>query len=150
MSELLAYDAAKNVIATLGHVVASDESGHALGLVDFDSHEQSGGRLRDIWEVSGAVGSGTWPEWLGGAAHSFRVELDSSKRIVALVHKTSGQRRERAAIVSAIEAVPVIDGKRDIRHLVGGPTRPLTLDEHGRNATRSAGEKPPHLPIIGR
>ncbi|MGD0121098.1 MAG: hypothetical protein ABSC46_00885 [Candidatus Limnocylindrales bacterium] len=88
---LLAYDADGNVVATLDYLLSQD------GGTDFKAHEAAGGKLRAIWEVSGAVGSGTWPEQLGSVAHGFKVELDKQKRIVALVDKTSGQRRERAA-----------------------------------------------------
>ena len=92
-----------------------------------------------------------WPEWLGGAAQDFRVELAGKaghKHIAALVHKKSGHRRERAAIEAAIAAAPVKDGARDIRHLVGGPTRPLTLDAKGRTAQRPSMGTPAHLPLI--
>jgi hypothetical protein len=147
MSELLAYDTDGNVVATLGHMVARNDAGDVIGLVDFDAHEAAGGKLRDIWNVEGAVGSATWPEWLGGAAHDFRVELDG-KRIAALVHKTSGHRRERAAIEAAIADRIAGDQPADIQDLVGGPTRPLTLDDKGQTAPRPAGT-PKHLPLIG-
>jgi hypothetical protein len=155
MSELLAYDAAGNVIATLGHVVARDDAGEVIGLIDFDAHEAADGKLRDIWDVSGAKGSATWPEWLGGAAYAFTVELDKQNRITALVHKTSSYRRERAAILATIEATPSLrtpagtdTGTRDIRHLVGGPMRPLALDSDGRTLDRAPLGTPAHLPII--
>lgn len=53
------------------------------------------------------VGAATWPEWLGGAAYDFKVELDPAPgqaraRIAALVHKKSGHRRQRKDIEAAI------------------------------------------------
>jgi len=146
---LIAYDAEGNVVATLDHLVVRDESGMVTGLVDFGAQEDGGGRLREVWEVSSATGSGTWPEWLGPRAADFRVEL-TDKRITALVHKTSGHRRDRAEIEAVIEATePNERGERDIRHLVGGPNRPLLLDEEGRTTERP-GRQPNRLPVIGR
>jgi hypothetical protein len=155
---LLAYSSDGTVVATLDHLVARDADGNVLGLVDFAAHEASGGALTEIWQVSNAVGSGTWPEFLGGRAHEFRVELDGpsgAKRISALVHKSSGHRRDRAAVEAAIAAVePDAVGRRDIRHLVGGPDRPLKLDENGRTIgpeqPRLPAGTPTHLPIVGR
>jgi hypothetical protein len=153
MGPLLAYDAAGNIVGTLDHVVARDEHGDAIGLIDFDAHETAGGEHTDIWQVSTAVGSKVWPEWLGGRAHEFRVELagpPGRKRIAALVHRESGHRRERAAVHQAIAAAPEIDGAKDLRHIVGGPQRPLHLDADGRNATVKLTGSPAHLPLIGR
>lgn len=146
---LIAYDADGNIVGTLDMLVAHDANGHATGLVDFAAHEAAGGRLRDIWQVATAAGSGVWPEWLGGSVHDFRVELDSRKRIVALVHRVSGHRRERAAILAAIEAAPTVDGVRDLRAIVGGPTRPLTLDQEGHTAERRPMGTLDHLPLVG-
>lgn len=148
---LLAYDAAGNVVATLDYMTAKDTDGNVTGLIDFEAHELSGGKLRDIWNVEGAAGSATWPEWIGAAAHDFRVELDRRHKLPlrALVHKVSGHRRERMALQAAVEAVPPReDGARDIRHLVGGPAVALTLDDQGRNAPKVTGGTPDHLPII--
>lgn len=155
---LIAYDKDGNVVATLGHVVARDSNGEVVGLVDFGAHEALGGEHTDIWVVSNAVGSKTWPEHLGGDVHNFKVELagpKGGKHIAALVHKDSGHRRERAAILEAIAAVEPNDfGHRDIRHLVGGPGHPLQLNEHGRTVGRSPQRRPSgtpgHLPIVGR
>ncbi len=171
MNALLAYDATGTIVATLDYVVSKNDGGDVIGLVDFEAHEAAGGKLRDIWSISNATGSGTWPEWLGAGAHDFRVELagaDGKKRIAALVRKPTpagardkagrfrpatagGHRRERAAIEAAIDAVvPNADGAKDIRHLVGGPDRPLRLDDKGQTAPRPAnGGTPKHLPLIG-
>lgn len=170
---LLAYDATGNVIATLDHVVARDADGNVTGLLDFEAHELAGGKLRDIWDIAGAAGSGTWPEWIGANAHGFTVELGPDKRISALVHAKSGHRRERAAIEGAIRgrvaaakaarpdsaaAVRLTHdpkqsgpGSVDIRDLVGGPTRPLILDDQGRTVGRTPGPSgtPAGLPVIG-
>lgn len=155
---LIAYDTDGNVVATLEHLVASDHEGHVLGLVDFGAHELAGGDHTDIWKVASdgcqVKGSKVWPEWLGGRAKDFRVELEGApgqRRIGALVHKVSGHRRERATIEAAIAATPIVDGARDIRHIVGGPQRPLHIDQHGRTVTRTVVTgTPPHLPLIGR
>lgn len=187
LQQLIAYNAQGSVVATLDHMVAKDEDGNVVGLIDFEAHEQAGGRMRDIWENSEATGSGTWPEWLGGGAYAFRVELDPSPgpsraRIAALVHKTSGHRRERYAIEAAI--AERLDAARqaarakgdeqrarlrsrgvreevveqfadpapepvDLRDLLGGPGRPLQLDEDGRTLARVQRERPA-LPVIAR
>jgi len=152
LSMLLAYDAAGGVVATLDHVVARDDQGNAIGLIDFAAHEAAGGQMTDIWTVSGASRSKTWPEWIGSAAHAFQVELigpPGAKWINALVHRTSGFRRERAAIDAAIAAVPPdADGVKDLRPILGGPTRPLQLDATGRTLPPQASGTPAHLPII--
>lgn len=152
MRALLAYDATLSVVATLDYAVARNAKGDVIGLVDFGAHEDAGGKLRAIWEVSSATGSATWPEWLGGQAHDFKVELDGQKRITALVHKTSGHRRDRAAIEAAIAAAPVDQqtGDRDLRAIVGGPTRALVLDPQGRTIGQFAGQATDQtLPVIG-
>lgn len=138
LCSLIAYDANGDVVATLDHVVAKDSEGRVVGLVDFEAQELSGGELTDIWQVSGATGSKTWPEWIGPRIYDFRVELvglPGRKRITSLVHKVSGFRRERAAIEAEIaRRIAEADGKpADIRDLVGGPERPLVLAADGRN-----------------
>lgn len=152
MGPLLAYDAAGNVVATLDYLTARDAAGTVVGLIDFEAHEAAGGKLRDIWQVNGAGGSGTWPEWLGGRAHDFGIEIGPDGRIGALVHRTSGYRRERAAVEAAIAAAPTLrNGARDLRGIVGGPQRPLVLDDKGQTVPRSASmATPAPLPIIGR
>jgi hypothetical protein len=149
----MAYDADGNVVATLDYATAKDSAGNVTGLIDFAAHEAAGGEHTDIWRVEGAKGSKCWPEWLGTRAHDFRVELTGKpgqKQLTALVHKTSGHRRERAAIEAAIEAVEPVNGARDIRHIVGGPSRSLTLDADGKTVARLATGTPKHLPMIGR
>lgn len=152
LRSLIAYDGDGNVVGTLGYMVALDEAGEAVGLIDFAAHEEAGGEMTDVWIVDGASGSKTWPEWLGSHAHDFRVELEGpagGKRIGALVHKESGHRRERAAIESAIEQrIAAANGApADIRDLVGGPDRPIHLDEHGRSAARPQSKRP-NLPLV--
>jgi hypothetical protein len=113
---LLAYDAAGNIVATRDLDVIRDQNGNVVGVVNYLAREAAGLENSDIWLVSGqtindttgevvdewvAKGSKAWPEWLGGQAHAFRVELEGppgGKRIEALVHKGSGHRRERATI----------------------------------------------------
>ena len=153
LTMLLAYDADGNVIATLDHMVSRDAQGKVTGLIDFAAHEATGGKLRDIWNVDNAVGSATWPEWIGGQAHDFQVEVDKRHKLPlrALIHKESGHRRERAALEAAIEAAPVVDGAKDVRHLVGGPNAHLRLDTKGKTLGRAkqGGGTPAHLPVIG-
>lgn len=150
LTMLLAYDAAGNITETLDYMVARDETGKVVGIIDFEAHERAGGKMRDIWTAN-AVGSGTWPEWIGPQAHAFRVERDATGRIAAIVHKTSGHRREREAIEDAIAArIRESAGqKADIRDIVGGPTAPLVLDEDGRTRSRDIRPTPAHLPIVG-
>lgn len=162
---LLAYDAAGEIVATLDHRVIYAEDGSALGLVDFAAHEEAGGDHTDIWRVTqehdgvdlGTVkGSKVWPEWLGARAHEFRVELEGPpgrRRIGALIHKASGHRRERADVEAAIarrhsETEP--GEPVDLRDIVGGPTRPVDLDEAGRTKARPASAPHKPLPLVGR
>lgn len=128
---LIAYDAAGNVVATLEALVQRD--GDDFYLVDFEAHEQQGRPLDSeeeggLWHVPAAVGSGHWPEWLGAAAHDFTVELDEDKRIVSLVGKANGSRRERADIEQRIakrrKDTPAGEPV-DLRSIVGGPDKPL-------------------------
>jgi len=151
----LAYDATGKVVATLDFMARRGDTGEIVGWIDFAKHEVSGGEHTDIWNVGNAEGSKVWPEWLGSRAHDFQVELegpDGQKRLAALVHP-SGHRRERAAIDAAIaERIEAAgDAPADIRDLVGGPDRPLILDDEGRTVGRSqAGGTPAHLPVMGR
>lgn len=152
LSMLIAYNADGDVIATLDYMVARDGDGNATGLIDFEAHEAAGAALTDVWNVDGAVGSGTWPEWLGSRAHDFRVELDgppARKRIRALSHRVSGQRRERHVIEARIaqRVTEARDGVADIRDLVGGPDRPLLLDDEGRTLARRPSVRP-SLPVV--
>lgn len=150
-SMLLAYDAEGNVVATLDYMVARNEAGDVVGMVDFEAHEIAGGELTDIWHNDAAAGSGTWPEWIGGRAHDFRVELEPGwsrskprgrrpdHRIRALVHRASDHRRERVAVEVKVEP------GADIRDMIGAPDRPLQLDDEGRTiamAGRFAGFPP--------
>ena len=89
---LLAYDATGNIVATLDSMVARDADGNVTGLIDFAAHEAADGEHTDIWSVSDATGAKTWPEWLGGRAHDFRVELagpPGHKHIAALIHRAA-------------------------------------------------------------
>lgn len=155
LSMLLAYDADGNVVGTLDHVVARDADGNVLGLVDFEAHELAGGEMTDVWSVEDAKGSKSWPEWLGGRAGEFRVELvgpPGAKRIAALVHKRSGVRRDRAVLDAAVAARIAAAGgaPADIADLVGGPNRPLQLDADGRSLPPAAPAAPvlPVLPVL--
>ena len=139
---LIAYDADGNVIATLSYAVQYDDDADRtpLGIVRWDLHEEAGGEHTDIWTVDGAKGSKVWPEYLGGRAHDFRVELEGpagAKRIAALVHK-DGHRRERAPIEAEIASrLKDGNGTADIRDLVGGPTVRCTLTSRaGRRSGR--------------
>jgi hypothetical protein len=151
---LLGHDAAGDVVATLDYVVQYDDDGVPLGLVDFAAHEEAGGEMTDVWTVSNAVGSHVWPEWIGSRAHDFRVELvgpPGNKRIAALVHKTSGHRRVRAIIDSVIATrmseAALAHIPADLRDLVGGPDRPLNLDDEGKTKARAPRVRPA-LPLV--
>jgi hypothetical protein len=166
---LLAYNASGDVIATLDYLVSYDPDGTPIGLVDFEAHEAAGGELLDVWNVHGeqiengvgvpwaAAGSKTWPEWIGSKAHEFRVELvgpPGNKRIAALVHKVSGFRRVRSVVEANVAGRVAAYGPApaDIRDLVGGPARPLDLDDDGRTKIRygASGLNLPVLPIHSR
>jgi hypothetical protein len=187
LHSLIAYDANGDIVGTLDHMLAKDDAGNVAGLVDFAAHEDAGGRLREIWTQSSAVGSASWPEWIGSQAHDFTVELDpdpspARARIKALVHKKSGHRRERAAIEAEIEkrinaarseAHKQGDERRkqlkargvkaeivaqfsdpppaavDLRDLLGGPGKPLLLDENGKTRPRQQRSRP-DLPVVKR
>jgi hypothetical protein len=185
LSMLVGWNAAGDIVSTQEFMTIKDENDEILGLVDYEAHEAAGGRMRDITEFPNVVGSATWPEWLGGQAHHFMVELEPNPsparaRIKALVHKTSGHRRERAAIEAAIserinekkaEAKKRGDERRahlrkrgvaiadefpdpppeaaDLRDMLGGPNRPLLLDEDGRTKPRVKAKRPA-LPVISR
>lgn len=158
---LVAYDDNGNIVATRDWQVSYDESGRPVGIVDFAAHEEAGGEALDIWSVSQVIdgaaptpvrGSKVWPEYLGGRFHDFRVELvgpPGAKRINALVHKTSGVRRERATVESAIQQrIAETKGEpADIRDLVGGPDRPILLDDDGRAIPRVP-SPPSSLPLV--
>ncbi|MEA2538474.1 MAG: hypothetical protein QOF11_2708 [Chloroflexota bacterium] len=160
---LIAYDVDGNVIATLDHAVIRDENDEPIGLVDFAAHEEAGGEHLDVWTVARedehgsrtlAKGSKVWPEWIGGRAHEFRVELEGppgARRIAALVHRKSGHRRIRVdvegAIAGRIEAAA--GDLADIRDLVGGPDRHLTLDDRGRTVAKVKRARP-ILPVLSR
>lgn len=146
---LLAYDVAGRVVMSLDYLVvyANDSNRTPLGLADFASHEEAGGMATDFWTVSSdespIKGSKVWPEWLGARACDFRVELSGPpgrKKIAALVHRTSGHRRERAAIEQAIKdrIVAAGDDPADISDIVGGPDCPLSIDDRGRTVKRAA------------
>lgn len=155
MGPLLAYDTDGNIWAVLEHKVDIVD-GNVVGLVDFEAHELAGGDHTDYWRVDipdvVIKGSKHWPEWLGAQARHFRVELagpPGQRRIGALVHHETGHRRERASIEAAIEATPIVNKQRDIRHIVGGPLRPLQLDATGHTAHQVNG--PTARPaLIGR
>lgn len=186
LSMLIFWDASGAVVGTLAHLVARDEDGEVLGLVDFEAHERAGGRIREIADVSNATGGGSWPEWLDGGVLDFRVELDPNPgqaraKIAALVHKKSGYRRDRASIEAAIaertneakaeaqkkgkeqrallraKGVPeetVVEFtdppvKVDLRDLLGGPNKPLLVDDDGKTMKKPKVERP-NLPIVGR
>ena len=153
ISPLIAYDAAGNIVATLDHLTARDEDGNVTGLVDFEAHELAGKELTDIWTVEDAVGSGTWPEWLGAQAHDFKVELAGSgqrHKILGLTHRRSGFQRSRGEVMQRINDRKRAAGNApaDIRDIVGGPTKPLLLDANGRNRPRLRSLTAAMLPVM--
>ncbi len=150
LSMLLAYDADGNVVATLDYVVAYDpDTGEALGLVDFEAVEDDPAKaLTDVWNASAAVGSGTWPEWIGTAAHDFKVTRAGGK-ITELTHKT-GTKRVRSVIKDAI-ATAIRESKEppNITPIVGSPSQPLALNSRGNRAARKRAQ-PTTLPLARR
>ena len=147
---LIAYDGDGNVVATLDHLVVRDDAGRAVGLLDFQAYEAAGGKFRltpdrpdGVWDVPNAAGSGAWPEWLGGRAHDFRVQMAGAK-INGLVHLDSGYKRDRAKIEKAIaDRIAQANGEpADIRDLVGGIGKPLRLDGTGRTQRPDVGTRP--------
>lgn len=135
---LIAYDRSGGIVAALDFLVAQDADG-AYRLVDFVSAEEAGVRLRSVWEVSGAAGSTTWPEFLGHRFHEFRVELDHGHPLRGrrLVHRGSGHTRHRDAIEADIERRKQSRARAGLRRLdaspiVGNMLHPLILDDHGR------------------
>lgn len=132
MGMLLAYDATGRVVGTLDYLVRHDPDTKALlGLVDFIATEANGVALSpSVWTVDGAAGSVAWPEWLGPAAHRYRVErawVGGVHIATALVDDVTGERRERAPIMEAIadRIAAANGGAADLRDLVGGPDRPI-------------------------
>ena len=124
---MLAWDEGGNVIASCDQLIGLDDEGKR-GWVDTAAHEMSGQRMRRLWNVNGAVGSGSWPEYLGGRAHEFRVEVSPDRSlplIRRLVHRESGYVRDREAIearLAAGESRSVVCGK---------PDEPLRMDSNG-------------------
>ncbi len=150
---LLAYDRNGSVMATLDFLVLPDEDG-VPQVVDFASLEESGGKLRACWDVSGAAGSTYWPEYLGVRAHEFRVRVDErfNKRARFLEHRRSGVKREREEVDRAIERTigrtpPGRDGLRrvSLQEVRGSPQRPLSLDKDGH--TRVPEVVPQDVPL---
>lgn len=164
-SMLIAWDADGNVIARCSYMARRDETGEVVGHYDFEDLELAGYSLTGLWVVRGAVGSGTWPEFLYDDVHRFRVELRPGRKggtplIRALVHRESGFRRERADIeqrlLAHVDRVAREKRQRgepvevDITEVVGGPgDRGLLLDADGRTKARFRVEVP-DLPFVRR
>jgi hypothetical protein len=170
---LIAYDALGNVLHSRDYQVVYDpDTLEPLGLIDFLAAESAGIENTEFWRIetfdidreTGAEilrdpqpvkGSKVWPEYLGGAAHHFRVILAGpagNKRIVKLVHKGSGHVRDREQIEAAIESrkdEARREGRAaDLRDLVGGPDRPLRLDDEGKTRPRTPRGSRPLLPFV--
>ena len=140
------------VVELTGEGTPDDE---ALAVADFAAHEASGKPLRAYGVNGTALGAATWPEWL---THSDLAQMylelepgwdrmtDPRSRpahaLRALIHRDTGQRRERTHIEAAVgrRVAAAGDGAADIRDLVGGPDRPLHLTQGG---TSSTGERRP-------
>ena len=86
---LIAWNENGDIVATLDGLFEGTKA------VDLEASEAAGTRLKTYWNVSGAVASGTWPEQLGAEAHEYRVETGPGGRVVALIHRQTGVRRER-------------------------------------------------------
>lgn len=117
MASILAYAADGMIVASLDLLRAAADDGTGT-LVDPLAYEAAGGRLRDLWLVPGAIGSGAWPEHLGAGLSRYRAEI-AGGRIVRLVHADTGQVRDREQIIAAAAAAP------DPAALLGTPMRPI-------------------------
>ena len=85
---LVAWNENGDIVATLDGLSVDGK------FIDLLAAEAGGQKMRDLWLVAGAVGSGTWPVNIGGEAHRYRVELDPEQphRVVALIHRETGAR----------------------------------------------------------
>jgi len=92
VTSLIAWNEAGDILATLDGVWDGKDA------IDLAVAELSGRKLRTYWDVPGAVASGTWPEHLGSRSAEYRVERAADGTIVALVHRQTGERRERSAV----------------------------------------------------
>jgi hypothetical protein len=96
---LLAYDAAGNVVGSLDEIVQQRPDGSLLRL-DMAAHEAAGGEATDYARFEhpdGIKGAKVWHERIRHP-HEFRVELEGgpgAKRIAALIHRQTGERRLR-------------------------------------------------------
>ena len=145
LSMLIAYDTQGRVVGTLDRLNVHNANGQVVGLVDFEAKEAAGPlRLSGggVWEVEGAAGSGTWPEWLGSRVHEFRVVV-RDKIIEELVHvgredvPGSGHRRRRSVVKAAVRArlEQAQGAPADLRDLLGGPDVASEAERCGRDAT---------------
>ena len=128
---LVAWNAAGDIVEATEQTMARDPERGIVGVLDFAANEREGIALRDIFVADGAVGSGTWPEFLpANRWHEFRVELvpgwsrsripaDTPYRIRALIHRASGHRRARPTDVA------------------GSLHRPVELDDLGRDVPQT-------------
>lgn len=156
---LVAYDTDGNVCDVLYTAVRRRRDGTKI-LVDFAAMEMNREPFDNrenpatgVWHHEHAVGSKVWPERLSLRSRDWRVEKEGpagATRLTALVHKTSGHRRERAAIEQAIsdrltEATADAGGELRLTmdqylellaDIVGLPTEPLMLTETGETAQR--------------
>jgi len=121
VTSLLAWNQYGEIVATLDGV---NDGARAIDLAE---QEAAGVKLKTFWNVSGAVASGTWPEHLGAAAHDYRVEvsLGAPAQIVALVHRTTGERRDRAVIEQVVAERRAGLAPADLSDVVGGPGSPI-------------------------
>jgi len=164
----IAWDADGNVIATLDTLVYRDPASGEVCMVDMQTHEATGGRMREVAEAEGAIAAGTWIEELGGQAHDFRVELDPTWTrendkpfaVTALVHKSSRVKRKRAdaekRIVAAVKAAQEQGVTVDLDSAIGRaivrpdmPERHLRLGPDGRDAEPASVEPVwPPFPLL--
>ncbi|MCA1570851.1 MAG: hypothetical protein LC798_11140 [Chloroflexi bacterium] len=170
IDSVIAYDANGNVLQSQGPLVYRRPDGSKL-LVDYEAMEAVGipldseeasaipesvelppGCIRGVWHHPHAAGSKVWPERID-RPHDFRVEKEGppgAKRLSALVHKTSGYRRERKTIEKAVEDrlaaatkaaggtlhVTVDEYLNLVADIVGLPNEPLQLTSTGRTKRR--------------
>lgn len=90
---LIAYDDDGNIVGTLDYMNRYDPDGTPHP-VDFEAHADD---LLAVWKVGSATGSKVWPGTIK-RPKEWRVEKagpDGAKHIAALVHKETGERKER-------------------------------------------------------
>ena len=113
---LVLYHADGTIWGAFPPMVRYSSEGLPIETIDWEAREAAGLPVTDLLTVTTPgddanppiKGAKHWPESQVPDLHAHRVELAGKaghKHIAALVHKTSGHLRDRAAIEAAMEAV---------------------------------------------